>query len=55
MALLTPFSLHYRLAGVGDTPYYPVVGIVFDSYDPIASFGTTLQLHYRFAGKKESR
>jgi hypothetical protein len=45
---ITRVSLHYRIAGVGDTPYYPGVGIVFDSYDPIVSFGTTLQLHYWF-------
>lgn len=52
---ITRLSLHHRLAGVGDTPYYPGVGIVFDSYDPIVSFGTTLQLHYRFVGKKGDR
>lgn len=52
---ITRLSFHHRLAGVGDTPYYPGVGIVFDSYDPIASFGTTFQLHYHFAGKKGSR
>jgi hypothetical protein len=50
----TRWTQHYRLSGQGFTTYYPGVGVSLGMYDWIASLGTTLQLHYRFAGKKGS-
>ncbi|MBU1820250.1 MAG: hypothetical protein KKG00_01895, partial [Bacteroidetes bacterium] len=48
----TRWTHHYRIGGKGFTPYYPGVGISLGMYDYTHSLGTTLQLHYRFAGRK---
>ncbi len=42
----------YPSDGSRFTPYYPGVGISLGMYDYTHSLGTTLQLHYRFAGRK---
>ncbi|TDB58222.1 hypothetical protein [Arundinibacter roseus] len=48
----TRLAHHYRIAGKGYTPYYPGVGFSPGLYNYIISPGTTLQIHYRFHGRK---